>query len=150
MIKKILFLTATVALLASCSNQSTTSSTSTSEIGTNQQEAVDSTANTVSGIIEFENTSYDFGQVKEGEIVEHIFKFKNTGEAPVILAQVSASCGCTTPDYTREPVLPGKEGQIKVSFDSKGQVGNQQKIVTIISNAENRVTTVQIKGIVEG
>jgi len=81
--------------------------------------------------------------------VDHVFKFKNTGTAPVIIAQVAASCGCTTPDYTRDPILPGKEGEIKVSFNSQGQVGNQQKIVTVSSNAANNVTTVEIKGTVE-
>ncbi len=101
------------------------------------------------GKIEFGETVFDFGTVKEGEIVEHIFQFTNTGEAPVILSQVSASCGCTTPNYTKDPVLPGKEGEIKVSFDSKGQVGKQQKIITVSSNATNKVTTVQIKGVVE-
>lgn len=101
------------------------------------------------GVIEFSSSEYNFGTVKEGEVVEHIFKFKNTGDAPVILSQVSASCGCTTPDYTKDPVLPGKEGEIKVSFNSQGQVGNQQKIVTVGSNAAVPVTTIQIKGIVE-
>src|SRR5690606_27162937 len=135
-----------VALLASCNNATQTNS--------KENAAVDVTDSTTiaegpHGKIEFGETAYDFGTVKEGEIVEHVFKFTNSGEAPVILSQVSASCGCTTPEYTKDPVLPGKEGEIKVSFDSKGQVGKQQKIVTISSNAENKVTTVQIKGTVE-
>ena len=101
------------------------------------------------GKITFENTTYDFGTVKEGEVVDHTFKFKNEGTEPVILAQVSASCGCTTPSYTKDPILPGKEGEIKVSFNSAGQPGVQQKIVTVSSNAENGVLTVELKGTVE-
>lgn len=112
------------------------------------EQTTDTTTNEASqgGKIEFEESVYDFGEVKEGEVVERVYTYTNTGTAPVILSQVSASCGCTTPSYTQTPVLPGKTGEIKVSFDSNGQVGKQQKIVTIASNAENGVTTVQLKG----
>ena len=137
---------AAVAILAACNQPA-------QKKGTNDEEtAVDVNSSPDAGqlgTIEFEETAYDFGTVKEGAIVDHVFKFKNSGDAPVILSQVSASCGCTTPDYTKEPILPGKEGEIKVSFNSQGQVGQQQKIVTISSNASNKVTTVQIKGTVE-
>jgi len=98
------------------------------------------------GKIVFEENAYDFGTVKEGAIVEHTYSFVNEGKAPIILSQVSASCGCTTPSFTQTPVLPGKKGEIKVSFDSNGQVGKQQKIVTVVSNATPGVTTVQLKG----
>lgn len=146
MIKKFLFSALVIGLITSCNNQKTT----TNNEPTASEESIPADAvSAEAGVIEYENTSFDFGKVKEGEIVEHIFKFKNTGNSPVILAQVSASCGCTTPDYTKEPILPGKEGEVKVVFNSDGQVGNQQKIVTVISNAENKVTTVQIKGTVE-
>lgn len=147
MIKKFLFAALVIGLITSCNNQTSSSNaskdtTDVSAVGTNENEGI--------GKIEFEEAAFDFGTVKEGKIVDHVFKFRNTGDAPVILVQVSASCGCTTPDYTKEPILPGKEGEIKVSFNSQGQVGTQQKIVTISSNAENKVTTVQIKGTVEG
>ncbi len=101
------------------------------------------------GKMEFENTVYDFGKIKEGEVIKHIFKFENTGTSPVILSQVSASCGCTTPSFTTTPVLPGKTGEITVEFNSSGQLGQQQKIITIASNAESNITTVQLKGEVE-
>ncbi len=138
---------AIIGLLVGCSNQSATKTEQNVEQPV--VSTTDTTASKQQGVIEFEESAFDFGKVKEGAVVEHIFKFKNTGVAPVILSQVSASCGCTTPDFTKEPVLPGKVGEIKVSFNSLGQVGNQQKIVTVSSNAENRVTTIQIKGIVE-
>lgn len=142
---------AVVGLLVSCGNQGETSATQgTAETATFQDPAVvDSTHSEQQGVITFEESVFDFGKVKEGAVVDHVFKFTNTGNAPVILSQVSASCGCTTPNFTKEPVLPGKVGEIKVSFNSLGQVGTQQKIVTVGSNAENRVTTVQIKGVVE-
>lgn len=101
------------------------------------------------GRMEFENTVFDFGKIKEGEIVNHTFTFTNTGNEPVILARVSASCGCTTPTYTSTPILPGKTGEIAVEFNSTGQLGLQQKIITIASNSESNITTVQLKGEVE-
>lgn len=146
--KKIILLAfAVTAFFASCNNQ-----TEKSSEANNVTSAVASTDNVdqgPKGVIEFGENSYEFGTVKEGAVVEHVFKFKNTGEAPVILAQVTASCGCTTPSYSQEPILPGKEGEVKVIFDSNGQVGVHQKIVTIASNAENKVTTVQLRGTVE-
>ena len=106
-------------------------------------------ANDGIGKMEFKETVYDFGKIKEGEVVKHVFKFENTGNSPVILSQVSASCGCTTPTYTTTPILPGKTGQIAVEFNSAGQIGQQQKIITIASNSESNIMTVQLKGSVE-
>lgn len=72
--------------------------------------------------IEFENDTYkhDFGKVVRGESVSHVFKFRNTGKAPLVIADVTTSCGCTTPEYTKEPVLPGRYGEVKVTFDGEG------------------------------
>lgn len=134
-ILKSFFVCAVLATLMSCGNS-----------GNKEKQSIDTLTNEAGGQIEFAESVFDFGQVKEGEIVEHEYTYTNTGTAPVILSQVSASCGCTTPSYTQTPVLPGKSGEVKVSFDSNGQVGKQQKIVTIVSNADNRVTTIQLKG----
>lgn len=128
------------ATLVACGNSNSTATE------TADSTATDSTSAAGTGKVEFAETAFDFGQVKEGEVVEHVYAFTNTGTSPVILSRVSASCGCTTPSYTQTPILPGKTGEIKVSFDSNGQVGKQQKIVTVVSNAENGVTTIQLKG----
>lgn len=108
----------------------------------------DSVVNTAKkkGIIEFANTSFDFGTIDEGDQVEYSYEFTNVGESPIILSKVIASCGCTTPSYTSTPVAPGEKGNIKVAFDSKGQPGKQQKVITIQSNAEESVMTVELKG----
>lgn len=144
MIKQLLFAGLAVSMLISCNSQVNKNQGSTDSV---------STVSTVDekdlGVIVFEEDSYDFGTVKEGTVVEKVFKFKNDGKSPVILAQVSASCGCTTPTYTTEPILPGKEGEVKVVFNSAGHPGVQQKIVTVASNASNGVLTVQLKGTVE-
>lgn len=96
--------------------------------------------------IEFVNDIYEFGVVKEGEEVKHVYEFKNTGESPLIIANVSASCGCTTPEYSQQPINPGEKGSITVVFDSQNQVGKQQKIITVLSNAEPSRTILQLKG----
>ena len=79
--------------------------------------------------------TFDFGSVKEGPDVEHIFKFKNVGKEPLIIQNASASCGCTVPEWPKEPILPGKTGQLKVTFHTTGKAGPQMKTVYIQSNA---------------
>lgn len=99
-------------------------------------------------IIKFENTNYDFGKVAEGTQASHEFRFKNVGDTPLIISRVQASCGCTTPFWTKDPVLPGKEGVITASYNSKNRPGSFNKSITIQSNASEATTRVYIKGIV--
>lgn len=142
MIKKGIIGLALVATLFSCGNSAENKGETTAD-GTAQAEANEPTAK---GKIEFKDDVFNFGEVKEGAVIEHVYSFTNTGEAPIILSQVSASCGCTTPSHTQTPILPGKTGEVKVVFESEGQVGKQQKIITVVSNAENAITTVQMRG----
>lgn len=81
------------------------------------------------------NDTYDFGTVKEGEKVVHEFEFKNTGDQPLMILKVEAGCGCTTPEWPKTPVMPGKGGSIKVTFNTAGKAGPAYKDVTIKSNA---------------
>jgi hypothetical protein len=85
--------------------------------------------------IAFAEEFHDFGEVKEGEVVEHTFTFTNEGEGPLIISNAQGSCGCTVPDWPRQPIAPGQKGQIKVSFNSKGRAGRQDKRVTLTTNA---------------
>ena len=82
------------------------------------------------------DSSYNFGKVADGEIVEYNYRFKNTGTKPLIVTNVNASCGCTVPEKPEQPIKPGETGFIKVKFDSKNRVGNAHKTVTVSSNAE--------------
>jgi hypothetical protein len=82
----------------------------------------------------FERTEYDFGQIKEGEKVIYTYKFTNTGDAPLIVNSVQPSCGCTAPDWTKEPIPAGATGFVKVEFDSNGKQGIQNKVVTVNAN----------------
>jgi len=86
-------------------------------------------------IVQIIDSSYNFGKVSEGEIVEYNYRFKNTGTKPLIVTNVSASCGCTVPEKPEQPIQPGETGFIKVKFDSQNRVGNAHKTVTVSSNA---------------
>ena len=99
--------------------------------------------------IEFEEEVFDFGNITEGDIVEHVFKFKNTGKNPLIINHAKGSCGCTVPEWPREPIIPGGEGEIKVKFNSKGKSGEQDKTITVAANTIPNKTTFRIVGGVE-
>ncbi|MFN3381638.1 MAG: DUF1573 domain-containing protein [Runella zeae] len=89
--------------------------------------------------------NFDFGTVREGQEVEHRFKFKNVGDFPLIINNVSASCGCTIPQWPREPIGPGEEESILVHFNSKGKEGQQLKTVTIFANTNPATSEIQFK-----
>ncbi len=91
---------------------------------------------------------YDFGQMTEGDTAEHVFKFTNTGEFPLIINNITASCGCTTPEWPREPIPPGAQSSIRVRFNSRGKQGEQNKTVTIMANTDPSVTDVQFRAMV--
>jgi len=95
---------------------------------------------------EFAETEFFFGTINQGDIVNHVFKFKNIGEAPLVISNISAACGCTTPEYTKEPVAPGAEGEIKVQFNSAGKQGQQVKSITITANTPETTHQLTLKG----
>lgn len=97
----------------------------------------------------FEKEVHDFGNVKEGTQAEYVFKFTNVGKEPLVITNVQASCGCTTPKWTKEPVKPGETGQVTAIYNSKGRPGNFNKAVTITSNAKTAQKVLFIKGNVE-
>jgi hypothetical protein len=96
-------------------------------------------------VITWEKKSHDFGNIVQGDKVEHTFYFSNTGNEPLIITNVQVSCGCTTPKgWPRDPIPPGGNGEITVSFNSAGKMGMQNKPVTLVTNAvnpENNVIT---------
>lgn len=94
--------------------------------------------------ITFENTTHNFGDVSQGDKVTHAFKFKNSGDQPLVISNVLATCGCTATKWTKEPVKPGESGEITVEFDSSGRSGKQNKVVTIISNTANPQTRINV------
>lgn len=98
---------------------------------------------------EFEEKSFDFGRITEGEQVEHLFKFKNVGNSPLIINHAQGSCGCTIPEWPREPIAPGATGEIKIKFNSKDKLGHQEKLVTLTANTYPNKTELRIIGDVE-
>lgn len=99
--------------------------------------------------IKFEESTFNFGTVKQGEKVTHVYKFKNTGDEPLTIKNAKGSCGCTVPEWPKEPIAPGAESEITVSFDSKGKSNKQTKTVTITANTEPAQTRLTITGTVE-
>jgi opacity protein-like surface antigen len=99
--------------------------------------------------IKFEEETFDFGTITEGTQATHEFKFKNTGKGDLQLTNVHASCGCTTPTWTREPIKGGKTGVVKAIYNSTGRPGPFTKQITVNSNATNGTKVVTIKGTVE-
>ncbi|MBB4036004.1 hypothetical protein GGR21_001905 [Dysgonomonas hofstadii] len=95
----------------------------------------------------FEKSVHEFGKIAESAgTVSCEFKFKNTGDAPLIIQRVRTTCGCTTPDYTKEPILPGKDGKITVTYSTTGRPGTFNKEITIFTNVPDSIYKVYIKG----
>ena len=97
----------------------------------------------------FEEDEFNFGTIKQGENATHIFSFTNVGKEPLIITSASGSCGCTVPEWPKEPIKKGEKGTVKVTFNSAGKVGMQDKTVTIQSNAKTNPKIIHIKGNVE-
>ena len=96
--------------------------------------------------IAFTETRFEFGDIVQGEHIEHTFIFKNIGDKPLVISEVHSSCGCTIADYSDKPLSPGSEGYIKVSFNSQGKQGRQYKTVTIVSNTKPGKNILVIRG----
>jgi len=96
--------------------------------------------------IDIKEETYSFGEIPEGPQVTHEFKLVNNGKEPLILSNVRASCGCTTPSWPKEPILPGKESAILVTYNTQGRVGAFTKSITITSNSDTPNKVIYIKG----
>jgi len=148
--KKYLYLAVLAAGLLACDN----AAKKVADAGETTTPATEGTASNAQSVsnnkemaaFKFEQSEFDFGTVKEGEIVEHVFKFTNTGTAPLVIQNAVGSCGCTVPEWPKEPVAPNGAGEIKVKFDSRGKVGANNKTVTITANTGSEPTVLTLKG----
>ena len=87
-------------------------------------------------VITWDKNTYDFGDIFQGEKVERVFRFTNSGTEPLVITNVEVTCGCTTPKgWPRDPVNPGGRGEITVQFDSSHKIGRQNKAIVVVSNA---------------
>lgn len=141
MIKKTISLLAIVSLVltVSCKDKALqtgeTTEVSTTEVKSGEEP-----------VMTFEESEFDFGDIAQGEKVEHVFTFTNTGKSDLVITDAKGSCGCTVPDYKKEPIKPGEKSTMKVTFDSAGKTGLQQKTVTITANTATGNELLTIKG----
>ncbi len=99
-------------------------------------------------VMTFAETEHDFGTINEGDVVEHTFSFTNTGKSPLVIVNAKGSCGCTVPEWPKEPVAPGATGTMLVKFNSNGKPNAQNKQVTITANTEAGKEVIKIKAMV--
>ncbi|HMO39573.1 MAG TPA: DUF1573 domain-containing protein [Saprospiraceae bacterium] len=158
-IKTILVVIAALAVLASCQtankdvrDQARNAIETGVQPAENMEVSVEPT-NIPTGpttVMEFEETEFDFGVVQEGQKVSHTYKFKNTGTEPLVLSNAQGSCGCTVPQWPRDPIAPGKSGEIVVEFNTQGKAGNRNQKVTITANTNPPQLFLSLKGQVAG
>ena len=99
-------------------------------------------------VMMFDETVYDFGTIDKGILVEHVFSFTNTGNAPLVIVDAKSSCGCTIPEYSKDPIAPGDKGELLVKYNGSG-TNQVTKTVTIKVNTETGKETIRIKAFVE-
>ena len=94
-------------------------------------------------VISWEKGTHDFGDIHQGDKVDHTYVFTNTGNEPLIITNVQVTCGCTTPKgWPKDPIPPGAKAEISISFNSAGKIGKQNKVITIVSNAVGTNNTI--------
>jgi len=146
MMKKILLPLGVVALLSSCGGDSTPKDLTTEIINnpiTANDEAVDED---LLPFFEFVEEVKEFGTITQGESVSMTFRFKNVGQSNLIISSAQGSCGCTVPEWPKEPIAPGAEGTIEVTFNSTGKQGLQNKTITLVANTIPNTKVIAIKG----
>lgn len=104
------------------------------------------TPNPNAPVMKFTEAEFDFGDIQPNSKVTHTFKFVNVGKSPLLIEDATASCGCTTPSWTKEPVAPNGQGEMEVVFDSQGKQGIFSKQVAVRANTQPGITTILVKG----
>ncbi|CAN5639867.1 hypothetical protein BH11BAC2_BH11BAC2_25840 [soil metagenome] len=95
---------------------------------------------------DFEESTFDFGTINSGAEIVHEYSFKNSGKADLVITQAHGSCGCTSPEYPKDPVKPGESGVIKVTYRSEGQAGQVAKTITLLANTIPNTKVLTISG----
>ncbi|MBR4440010.1 MAG: DUF1573 domain-containing protein [Bacteroidales bacterium] len=149
--RHLIYIAAAAALtLAACGSQPKGGNEQNNAAGTAQ--TADNTAPNAAptteekGEFRFDTTVFNFGTILEGEQVSTEFVYRNTGKADIIISKIETSCGCTVPEYDKDPVRPGDKGSIRVRFDSNGKSGTQYKTIRIFSNSRDDIFELVITG----
>lgn len=99
--------------------------------------------------MEFAHIRFRYGEVEEGTVVTHTFKFTNSGKAPLLISNAKSTCGCTIPEWPKEPIPTGESGEIRVKFNTENKSGNQTKPIFISANTHPSETTLYLMGTVK-
>ena len=142
--KQLIFLLVSLVLV-SC-NSSSDEKTITTDLVNSPLTANSNTEKVLTPNIEMLETSYNFGEIQQGESVTHDFILKNTGDADLLVSAAKGSCGCTVPEWPKTPIAKGEEAAIKVTFNSAGRSGKQNKTVTLVTNAIPNTKVLTING----
>ncbi len=141
----ILSLSALTLTFTACGGNTEKKGTTASAVEASSAKAVSNAP-----VMTFNKTMHDFGNINEGDRVETLFTFTNTGKSDLVISDARGSCGCTVPEYPKNsPIAPGATGQIRVSFDSSNKPNLQQKTVTISANTDSGRETIRIKAMVQ-
>ncbi len=132
--------------VAELETQASAASPTALKVNQSEQSSANNTSSAGAPKFEFTEETHDFGNINEGDVVEHVFKFKNVGNAPLVIQSATATCGCTVPNPPKDPIAPGAENEILVKFNSQSKTGVQNKTITITANTEPSVTRLYIKG----
>lgn len=144
--KKILFPILMLLVMMSCDESQNKVST---DLVSNPASADNPNRSDKQPAITFEKTEHDFGKLLKGEVVTYSFKFKNTGDAPLLITGVEKACGCTSSKYDSKPIKPGEEGKIIITFDSSSKKGYQNIRIIVKANTNPSVNILRIKALVE-
>lgn len=152
-IKRVLYFAALMTFLLSCTDENRTQKVE--EVETNGKiSSIIRSPVTMDGPIDtihvakmsFQETVFEFGEVREGETVEHEFHFTNTGKVPLVINNAQSTCGCTVPEWPKVPIEPGQKGSIKVNFDTENRLGFQEKPITITANIYPSPVRIYLRG----
>jgi hypothetical protein len=145
MIKQVFFAIAVVVLFSACGGNESSKEVSTDLIDNPNTASEDVNEDNLP-FFEFDEEVKEFGTITQGELVSTTFRFKNVGKSDLIISSASASCGCTVPKWPKEPIRPGGEGVIEVTFNSTGKQGLQNKTITLVANTMPNTKVIAIKG----
>ena len=135
-----------ISLLFSCKQESALAKVKSENVA--NAEARDVKISEGIPVMEFDQRTYEFGTVDEGDVIEGTFKITNTGKSDLVILSAKASCGCTVPSWPKEPIKPGDTAELTFKFNTRGKPNQQNKSITIKSNAEKTTEVLRIKGFV--
>lgn len=146
MIKRIILPIAVVTFLNSCGSDSEQQDLTTDIINNPITASDEKSEEDKLPFFEFVDEVKEFGTITQGESVSMTFRFKNVGQSNLIISSAQGSCGCTVPEWPKEPIKPGAEGKISVTFNSTGKQGLQNKTITLVANTIPNTKVIAIKG----